>query len=109
MKLEKTPYLSPLLLNILLWIPGIFIALLNHQILNQPIIFIQWFVLILLLGTLITFYYAGCLNKRDKLRYKHILVKINLSTALFFVWVSLFLGDYFFYMGFFFFLLVFYF
>jgi two-component sensor histidine kinase len=109
MKSGKIPYLSSLLLNILLWIPGIFIALLNHQLLNQPMILIQWLVLILLFGTLITFYYTGRSNKKDKSRYKHILVIINLFTALFFVWVSLFLGDYFFYTGFVLFLPVFYF
>ncbi|HBY18079.1 MAG: signal transduction histidine kinase [Marinimicrobia bacterium 46_43] len=109
MKSGKTQYLSPLLLNIILWFSGIFIALFNHQILNQSMIFIQWVVLILLFGILITFYYTGLLNKENKTFYKHILVIINLFSALFFVWVSLFLGDYFFYTGFVLFLLVFYF
>jgi two-component sensor histidine kinase len=105
----KTQYLSALLMNILLWIPGIFIALFNHRFLNQSMILTQWSVLILLFGILSIFYYMGRLKTWDIFRYLHVLVTINLFSALFFVWVSLFLGDYFFYTGFVFFLLVFYF
>jgi len=105
----RTKHSSALLLNILLWIPVIYIAFLNHRILNSPMIFIQWFVLVLLFGTLIAFYHINSLKRGDDPVRKNIIVIINLFSALFFVWVSLFQGDYFFYIGFALFLLVFYF
>lgn len=98
-----------LLLNLIVWFAGIIIALLNHQILNPRMIGIQWLILIILLGVLSTFYVKSRYSTLKSDKSKCLLVSINIISALFFVWVSMSHGVFFFFSGFVLLLLIFYF